>query len=124
MRKTLIASAVATVMAGAGAAMAQEAPYTVMDGQVIYPGQMQWNAPVGGAYSMTFGSGGYYGDRYVGGASIAPGARVYVPSGGPYYVGPNYMAGEALGSGYNGYGPGASIFERGNINSDQNYNGR
>ena len=122
MRKLFVATAI--VVATAAAASAQEPPYTVRHGQVTYPGQMQWNAPVDG-YGMA-----YYGDRYdvdpyYGGASIAlPGPFVYAPPA-PFYDGPRYaMRPHYDDPDYNEHGRGAFIFDGAVVNSDQNYSGR
>lgn len=106
--KTIILAAAMTAFA-AGAAVAQEAPYTVMNGQVKYPGQMQWNAPTADYYG---------GDTYYGGASAT------IPGGyadGPVYYGerPQYRS-----DSYNQYGPGVFTFDGQNINQDQDYSGK
>ncbi len=105
MKKIILAAAI--LSAASGAAFAQEAPYTVMNGQVKYPGQMQWNAP-----TAAYGAGPYVrGDVYYGGAS----ARVPVP---------NYGDTAGYADGYNQAGPGVFVFDGENVNLDQNYNGR
>lgn len=105
MKKIIIAAAI--LAAAGGAAVAQEAPYTVMNGQVKYPGQMQWNAP-----TADYGAGPYVrGDIYYGGAS----ARV---------PGTGYGDTSGYADGYNQAGPGVFVFDGENVNQDQNYNGR
>lgn len=95
MKKLILAAAITAF--AAGAAIAQEAPYSVMNGQVKYPGQMQWNAP----------SDGYRGDSYYGsGSAMIGGPDYYVerPARGYYMERPGYVD----RSEYNQYGPGIS----------------
>jgi hypothetical protein len=109
MKKIILAGAFAALTAGA--AFAQEPPYTVMNGQVKYPGQMQWNAP----------SNGYMGDTYSGsGSAFIGGPDYYVePARGYYVERPGYVD----RSEYNQYGPGIFVFDGENLNNDQNYSG-
>lgn len=111
MKKIILAAAMTAF--AAGAAIAQEAPYTVMNGQVKYPGQMQWNAP----------ADGYMGDAYYGSGSIrAPGGNYYAerPARDYYVERPGYVD----RSEYNQYGPGIFVFDGENLNNDQNYSGK
>ena len=105
MKKIILAAAV--TIGAAGAALAQEAPYTVMDGQIIYPGQSQPYAS-----SMRYTDG----DAYYGGASATMPDRYYVERPVGYVVRPGYN--EAYDR------SGVFLFNGQNINSDQNYNGR
>lgn len=108
MKKFILAAAM--VAAAGGTAIAQEPPYTVREGQVKYPGQMQWNAPAPGYYA---------GDIYYGGASAAVPDGYYVERPGYYMDGPRYQS-----DSYNQHGPGVYTFDDQNINADQNYSGR
>lgn len=111
MKKIILAAAITAF--AAGTAIAQEAPYTVMNGQVKYPGQMQWNAP----------SDGYMGDTYSGSGSAAIGGPDYYVEGPArdYYV---ERPGYGDRSEYNQYGPGIFVFDGENLNNDQNYSGK
>jgi len=111
MRKIMLAAALTAF--AAGGAIAQEAPYTVMNGQIKYPGQLQWNAPVGGYYAPQ----GYYGEPLYGDAYYGSSSAV----AGPYMTQPAFNDG---GNSYNQQGPGIFVFTGENINNDQNYNGR
>ena len=111
MRKFILAAAITAF--ASGVAIAQEAPYTVMNGQVKYPGQMQWNAP----------TDGYMGDAYYGSGSAVVGGPDYYVEGSPrgYYVErPGYVD----RSEFNQHGPGIFIFDGENLNNDQNYSGK
>lgn len=104
MKKIILAAVISA--AATGAAFAQEAPYTVMNGQVVYPGQMQWTAPIE-PYDVYYGGAsavvpdGYY---------VAPPRYVEVPG---YYADP-----------YDRRGPGIFIFDGENVNNDQDYSGK
>lgn len=121
MMRTFALAAALTAFA-AGGAMAQEAPYTVMNGQVKHPGQLEWNAPVTSGYAPQ----PYYGQPYYGGASaVAP--DIYAPAAGPSYRTPaNRTRAESFYDDplYNQHGPGAYIFDGGVINGDQDYSGK
>lgn len=105
--KTMILATVITA-AAAGAAFAQEAPYTVMNGQVKHPGQMEWNAPAEPSYRDV-----YYGD-----ASAAIPGGYYVSEPG-YVEAPGYYA-----EPYNRKGPGIYVFDGENVNNDEDYSGQ
>ncbi|MBX3572574.1 MAG: hypothetical protein KF694_09520 [Mesorhizobium sp.] len=111
MKKLIVAAAISA--AAVGAAYAQEAPYTVMNGQVTYPGQMQWSAP----------SAPVYGDVYYGGASAAIPGGYYVSGprygGADYVVEPGYYADP-----YDRRGQGIFVFDGENVNNDQDYSGK
>lgn len=93
-----------------GAALAQEAPYTVRNGQVLYPGQQQWRVPVYDRYGYEgYGPSSYYGDPYRGGAYAA------FPSDG---YGPRFYGEQPYTA------PGIYVFDGKNVNQDQNYSGK
>ena len=115
MKKIVLAAAFTALTAGA--TLAQEAPYTVMDGQVKYPGQMQWNAP----------SDGYMGDTFYGGASATITGTDYYVERPAYIERPDFYVerrGYVERSEFNQHGPGIFVFDGENLNNDQNYSGK
>ena len=111
MKKIILAAAITAFTAGAD--LSQEAPYTVMNGQVKYPGQMQWNAP----------TDGYMGDTYYGsGSANVPETDYYVERPARDYYGER--SGYVDRAEYNQYGPGIFVFDGENVNNDQNYSGK
>ncbi len=110
MTRIILAALAVTV--AAGSAIAQEAPYTVRNGQVLYPGQQQWRAPVYDSYAYEpYAPSYFYGDPYRGGAYAAFRPRDY---GTRFYGEPGYA--------YSA--PGIYVFDGKNVNQDQNYSGR
>ena len=93
--------AAAATLFTAGVAVAQEAPYTVMNGQVIYPSQMQWSAPMAVADDV---------DVYSGSASALPGSAVYDGQAQPGYA--------------SAQNTGIFVFDGENLNNDQDYSGK
>lgn len=106
MKKIILAAAITA--AAAGAAFAQEAPFTVMDGEVKYPGQMERYEPRGPYYGNA-----YYGDAY---AQVPPSYYVEEPG---YVMEPRYSYERAPSS-----APGIYVFDGLNLNNDQNYSGK